>query len=96
MKARRIGRNGHDARIEAAEEGGDELQARRIEQESALSGLQRLAQSGGDGPGAAVQLRQREPGPFLLAVRQKNESLVLGPFGGTGADQGNQGSETGV
>ncbi|CAM3822322.1 hypothetical protein COSO111634_26370 [Corallococcus soli] len=58
------------ASVEAAEERGDVVEPRRIDEQHALTGGQ-PAQPGGDPPGAAVQLRARQPLLLGLAVHQE-------------------------
>jgi hypothetical protein len=56
IKARRIGRDGHDAGVEAAEKGGDIVEAWGEQQQRPLAGDAVGLQPGGDAARPAIQL----------------------------------------
>ena len=71
LRPRRIGRHRDHAGVEAAEEGGDEVEPRRVEQQRALAPAPSAWRRGGDGPRAAVELAVGEMPLLLLAVQQE-------------------------
>ena len=74
VRPRQVGGDGDDAGVQAAEEGGDELQARRVEQQRPLAGQPERLEPRGDGPGPAVEVRRRSgraSGLVAVAVREK-------------------------
>jgi hypothetical protein len=63
-----MGGNGDHPRVQAAEEGRHEVQARRIEQERPPARRDRTGQRRGDGAGAPVQAGIGEPRRDLLSL----------------------------
>ncbi len=80
--AGRIGGHRHHARRQAAEEGGDELQARGVEEDGGLAGPEALAQGPGDSPRPRLELAPAQPFGGLLAVAQPAVEVRLGELFG--------------
>ena len=77
--AQRIRRGGdrQDPGIEAAHEGGDEIEPRPVKQEGALPRCA-SGQRGGDIPGGGVELPPGQAAGLRLAVLQMQEGLAFG------------------
>ena len=77
--AQRIRRGGHgkDPGIEATHEGGDEIEPRPVEQQSALA-WGASGQRGGDIPRRGVEFPPGQAAGLGLAVLQMQEGLALG------------------
>ncbi len=71
---RRVDGDRHDAGVEAAEEGRDVLETRRVDEEGAGARLESAAEARGDGLGAEIELAVGQGAGFTLAVREEGES----------------------
>ncbi len=80
IHARQISRHGDDARIQAAEEGRDIFQARRINQNRAVAGILRTLQPSGDGARLAIKFGVCQIDFFGFAVGEKSERSMARSF----------------
>lgn len=74
---RRIGRHDDDAGVETAEEGCDEIEARRVNEQRAVAGRTVRLQRHRDGAGAAVEVAVGEGGGDFLAGGLKRKSSFI-------------------
>jgi signal transduction histidine kinase len=79
-RARRIGGDRRHAAIEAAEEGGDEIEARRVEEESPLPLGAEALEPGSQNAGAGVQARAGETFGLSLPVGEEGVRGHLPPL----------------
>src|SRR4028118_1667538 len=70
--ARRVGGTRDHPGVQAAEERGNEIESRRIHQESALSRLARLSQSGGNRLRLGIQRGIGEALLLLVTLREED------------------------
>ncbi|MNL17636.1 hypothetical protein D3C87_1387390 [compost metagenome] len=89
--ARREGGDGDHARVEAAEEGRNELQARRIQENDPVAEGAMLAKPLGEQSRLAIELRVRQRVLLVLAVAQERVDLEVGMLGGAGVEKVDQG-----
>jgi hypothetical protein len=87
VQARRVGRDCDGAREQAAEEGVDEIQARRVEQKHALADRAVRLKPRADGARPLVQLAVRDTLLLRLAVGDEGVSKSLGLFTGPAAQK---------
>ena len=87
VRTRRIGGDRHHPGVQAAEEGDDEVEPRRVEQQRPLARRDRRRESRRDRRRPAVELPVGEAPPLGLAVRQKGERHLLRPLRGTRAQE---------
>ena len=82
--ARRVGRDGDDFGVKAAEKRDEKIEARRIEQEGAITGGAARAEDDGEGAGGVVQFGVGERSADLVAGLE--EAISGGGALGSGAD----------
>ena len=87
---RRVGRHRHAARVQAAEESRDEVEAGRIDEQHGLAGQAHLLQTGRDGAGSPIELGVRQIGVIGLAVEQMDAGRLPRAFVGVAAQYADQ------
>src|SRR5581483_9124080 len=86
---RRVGRDRQYTGVQAAEEGGDVLQARAVEQQRSIAGGGDAPQAGGQGAGLPVEVGVSQVLFFGFAVHQEGVADMIGVGDGAPVGEGN-------